>query len=66
MQVLMICNKLLILFVNVRNLWMYVSDEGAKNKYDAVRTCKERTAKCEIKSNYLEKLNNKACCTKTQ
>ena len=52
-----------------------ISDEGAKpppppnifrtnaKKNDMVRTCKERTVKCEIKS-ILEKFNNKACCTK--
>ena len=35
---------------------------NAKKNYP-VRTCKEHTAKCEIKNNYhLEKLNDKACC----
>ena len=37
-----------------------------QKEYDTVRSGKERIAKCEIKSNHLEKLNNKACCTKAQ
>ena len=37
---------------------------GLMLKNDPVRTCKERAAKCEIKTNHFEKLNNNACCTK--
>ena len=45
----------------------HIFRSNAKLKNDTVRTCKELTAKCKIKSNnHFEKLNNKACCTKTQ